>query len=318
LPATDPDGAAGAVLPAGAHGLRGLARGSSFHRLSPGVRGLLWMAAAGAQYSVLNALLRGLSMRSDPFQMLGLVYACTLPVLLPFVLREGLARLRPTDVRGLVLRGAVHWVGMCLWMVAVTRITLAETTAIGFTSPLFIVVGAAIFFKEPLHGDRTLATIVGFLGVLVIVLPRFTGVGSAYALLMLASAAVFASSFLLSKRLTRIERPAVIVVWQSLTVTAFSVPLALVNWEAPSAATWGVIIGCAVLTTVGNYCLTRAFSAADISASQPAKFLDLVWASILGWLFFGDRPEVATLAGGAIILASTLWVARREAARSGG
>jgi drug/metabolite transporter (DMT)-like permease len=276
------------------------------------------MAAAGAQYSLLNALLRGLSLRSDPFQMLGLVYAGTLLVLLPFVLRGGVSRLRPKDVRGLVLRGAVHWVGMCLWMVAVTRITLAETTAMGFTSPLFIVLGAALFFKEPLHGDRTLATIIGFLGVLVIVMPRFTGTGSAHALLMLASAAVFASSFLLSKRLTRIERPSVIVVWQSLIVTAFSIPLALVHWEPPTAATWGIVLACAVLTTVGNYCLTRAFGAADISASQPAKFLDLVWACLLGWLLFGDRPEVATLAGGAIILASTLWVARREAARTGG
>jgi drug/metabolite transporter (DMT)-like permease len=273
------------------------------------------MAASGALYSILNALLKGLSLHTNPFQTLGLVYGSTLVVMLPFVARAGYARLRPNDVRGLVVRGAVHWFGMCLWLVAVAKITLAEATAIGFTTPLFILVGAAVFFKEPLRGDRTLATMAGFAGVLIIVAPRLTGVGSASALLMLASAAVFAGSFLLSKRLTRIERPSVIVLWQSLAVTAFSVPLALANWTAPSASTWAIVLASGVLATIGNYCLTRAFSVADISASQPAKFVDLVWACLLGWLFFSDRPQLATLAGGAVILASTLWVARREAAR---
>jgi len=287
------------------------------HRsLGPGVRGLLWMAASGALYSLLNALLRGLSLHNDPFQTLGLVYAATLVFLLPLAFRSGLSRLRPTEVRGLVVRGAVHWVGMCLWLIAVARITLAETTAIGFTTPLFVILGAALFFKEPLRGDRSLATLTGFMGVLVIVMPRLTGVGSGGALLMLGSAAVFAVSFLLSKRLTRVERPSVIVLWQSLTVTAFSVPLAVANWKTPSPSVWGVVLACGFLAAVGNYCLTRAFSVADISASQPAKFLDLVWACILGWLLFGDRPQATTLVGGAIILGSTLWVARREALRT--
>jgi drug/metabolite transporter (DMT)-like permease len=273
------------------------------------------MAAAGATYSLLNALLRSMSLGMNPFQILTLVYASTLLPILPLLLRRGAGRFRPHDLRGLLLRGAVHWLGMCIWLLAVARITLAETTAIGFTTPLFIMAGAALLLKEPLRWDRSLATLTGFCGVLVIVVPRLTQVSSAYALLMLGSAAVFATSFLLSKRLTRIERPSVIVVWQSLTVTLFSIPLAMANWQSPSAAAWLTAALCGLLTIVGNYCLTRAFSVADISASQPAKFLDLVWACVLGWLMFGDRPQVSTLLGGLIIFASTLWVARREASR---
>ena len=70
-----------------------------------------------------------------------------------------------------------------------------------------------------------------------------------------------------------------------------------------------------VLGSAGHYCLTRSFSIADISATQSAKFLDLVWASLLGWLVFADVPSQTTLVGGVVICASTLWIARREAVR---
>ena len=233
--------------------------------------------------------------------------------MLPVVLRAGRAPWRPRSLPGLVVRGAVHWVGMCLWMLAVTHITLAETTAINFTTPLFVTLGAALLLKEKFRWERGVATIAGFFGVLAVVGPRLEGAGGSHALMMLLASAVFAGSFLLSKRLTRVESPWVIVVWQSLVVTFFSIPLAAFHWQSPSSEAWIAAVVAAVFTVTGNYCLTRAFSVADISASQPAKFLDLVWASILGWLIFGDRVEATTVAGGMIILVATIWVARREA-----
>ena len=67
-----------------------------------------------------------------------------------------------------------------------------------------------------------------------------------------------------------------------------------------------------VLGSAGHYCLTRSFAAADISATQSAKFLDLVWSALMGWLLFADLPSQSTLAGGLVICAATIWVARRE------
>jgi drug/metabolite transporter (DMT)-like permease len=276
---------------------------------------LLWMAASGALFSLLNALLRSLSLRISPFQTLALVYGSTLVMMLPLVLRGGATHLRPRRLAGLLVRGAVHWLGMCLWMVAVTAITLAETTAIGFTTPLFIMGGAALLLKEPFHWERGVATAVGFAGVLVVAGPRLTSVGGGHSLLMLGSAVVFAASFLLSKRLTRHDDPFVIVLWQSIAVTLLSLPLAWWYWRTPATGDLWIAALCGLLAAVGNYCLTRAFATADISSSQPAKFLDLVWASILGWLVFGDRLEQSTLAGGLMILLATIWVARRETGR---
>jgi uncharacterized membrane protein len=126
---------------------------------------------------------------------------------------------------------------------------------------------------------------------------------------------VFAASFLITKHLTRTEKPGVIVMWQSITVTLFSLPLALMNWQAPTLFQWGGFMVAGVLGTIGHYSLTKAFSVADISATQSLRFLDLVWASLLGWLVFGDFPSQWTWLGAAVILVSTVWIARREGRR---
>jgi drug/metabolite transporter (DMT)-like permease len=189
-------------------------------------------------------------------------------------------------------------------------------TAIGFTGPIFIMLGAAWFLGEPMRRDRWIAATIGFAGVLVVVIPKLSGAGGWYNLVMLASSPVFAASFLITKHLTRTEKPGVIVLWQSITVTLFSLPLALLHWQQPTWWQWAGFMVTGVLGTVGHYCMARAFSVADISATQPLRFLDLVWATLLGWLVFSDLPSQWTVLGAVVILASTLWIARREGRRS--
>jgi drug/metabolite transporter (DMT)-like permease len=195
------------------------------------------------------------------------------------------------------------------------QIPLADMTAIGFTGPIFIMLGAAWFLGEPMRKDRWIAAGIGFTGVLVVVLPKLAGTGGWYNLVMLASSPIFAASFLITKHLTRTESPGVIVMWQSITVTLFSLPLALMHWQAPTLWQWVSFMVTGVLGTMGHYSLTRAFSIADISATPSLRFLDLVWASLLGWLVFGDVPSQWTWLGALVILVSTVWIARREGRR---
>lgn len=281
-------------------------------RLDATVRGLLWSASAGLLFVFLNMLMRGLALQLDPFQTQFLRYVAGCVVLAPLVLRAGLAAYRPRHIGGQFARGAVHTFGLCLWFIAIPHITLADTTAIGFTGPIFIMLGAWLVFREPMRWERWVASAIGFGGVLIVVAPKLTGTGGLYNLVMLASAPVFAASFLITKSLTRYERPTVIVVWQSITVALCSLPLALLNWQWPSAAQWLTFGVCGMLGSAGHYCLTRSYSVADISATQSVKFLDLVWATLLGWLVFSDQPSQSTLIGGVVICAATIWIARRE------
>lgn len=287
--------------------------------LPPTVRGLMWAAGSGALFCVLNATMRGLAQQLHPMQTQFLRYLFGVLVMLPLVWRAGWRAYRPQNLGGQFARGAVHTVGLMLWFVALTHIPLADTTAIGFTGPLFIMIGAWLFLKEPMRWERWLATAIGFGGVLLVVGPKLSGTGGAaghYHLLMLASAPVFAASFLLTKVLTRTEKAGVIVAWQAISVTLFSLPMALWVWQMPSTAQWLGFAVCGFLGSAAHYCLTRSFSVADISSTQSVKFLDLIWSSALGWFMFADVPTQTTLLGGVVISAATLWVARREHTRS--
>ena len=278
-------------------------------------RGMLWMVLGGLCFSVLNTLARALSQQLDVYQAQFLRYLMGLVVMLPLVWHHGWQAYRPVNIVGQFWRGAVHTLGLILWFTALPRIPLADMTAIGFTGPIFIMLGAAWFLGEPMRRDRWVAALIGFGGVLVVVLPKMTGQGGWYNLIMLASSPVFAASFLITKALTRYEKPGVIVLWQAITVTVLSLPLALPHWQDPTGIQWAGFVLTGVLGSLGHYCLTRAFHTADISATQSLRFLDLVWASLLGWLVFADVPSASTWAGALVILLATVWIARRESRR---
>jgi drug/metabolite transporter (DMT)-like permease len=180
--------------------------------------------------------------------------------------------------------------------------------------------GAAIFLKERMVAARWVAALVGFAGVLIVVSPavlRDGAGGTPWALVLLAAAPLFAASSLITKALTRRDTPNVIVLWQAVMVALFTLPFALWHWEWPTATQWGWFVVSGVLGSAGHICLTRAFALADVSVTQPIKFLELIWAVLLGIAIWGERPGLATLIGGAVIFASTTWIARREARRGG-
>ena len=276
---------------------------------------MVWMVLGGFLFSLLNTIARDLTLHLDVYQSQFLRYLFGLFVILPWVWREGWRAYMPVNMAGQFWRGGVHTLGLVLWFTALPKISLADMTAIGFTGPIFIMLGAAWFLGEPMRKDRWIAAIIGFAGVMVVVLPKMSGDGGWYNLVMLASAPVFAASFLITKALTRYEKPGVIVLWQAITVTVLSLPMALPNWQMPTPMQWLGFAATGVLGTLAHYCLTRAFALADISATQSLRFLDLVWASLLGWLVFGDVPSQSTWLGAFVILWATVWIARREGRR---
>nr|WP_269769489.1 DMT family transporter [Roseomonas rubea] len=272
------------------------------------------MALAGLLFCVLNTIARSLAQDLDPFQTQFLRYLAGFVVLLPLMVRTGLAAWRPHDLKGQGWRGLVHTAGLLMWFWALPHVPLADMTAIGFTGPIFIMAGAVLFLGEPMVRARWVAAGIGFVGVGIVVAPQFTGTaGGTWTLVMLASAPLFAASFLITKALTRRDRPEVIVAWQAITVSVFTLPFALAGWTSPTAAQWGWFLLTGLLGSAGHWCLTEAFRLADMSATQPVKFIDMVWASFLGWVVFAEVPATTTFAGAAVIFAATTWIARREA-----
>src|SRR3546814_1191423 len=145
-----------------------------------------------------------------------------------------------------------------LWFYAMSRIPLAEVTAIGFTNPVFATVGAAIFLGETLRLPRITAVVVGLFGALLIVRPGFAEVDPG-AVAMLIAAPIFAASDLIAKVLTRRESGPAVVAYLSLFGTAVTGGPALMVWRAPTAEEWMVTIAIAGLATLGHLALIQGF-----------------------------------------------------------
>lgn len=284
-----------------------------FNALSPAHRSMLWAAAAGLLFTGLNVIARSMTLVMHPLEAQFLRYVFGLLVMVPFVMRSGLRHYVPKSVSGQFWRGAVHTLGLVLWFLALPHLPMADTTAIGFTTPIFIMIGASLLLGERMRWERWVAATIGFVGVLIVVGPRLAGTGGWWTLVMLMSSPVFAVSFMMTKVLTRHDTPEVIVVWQGIAVSLLSLPLALIYWTAPTPTQWAWFVLVGMLGTAGHYCLTHALSAGDVSTTQSLKFLDLVWASLFGYVIFSDAPSSATILGGVVILMATVWVARLEA-----
>jgi drug/metabolite transporter (DMT)-like permease len=281
--------------------------------LTPNVRGMLWICLSGIIFCVLNAATRGIALDLGPFETQFLRYIGTILVMVPFVARVGFAAYSPNGLAGQAWRGIIHTTGLLLWFMALPMIPLADVTAIGFTTPIFVMIGAVLVFREKMVWARWVSAAVGLLGVVVVLAPKMSGDGGFYNLLMLASSPLFACSFLITKALTKRDRPEVIVVWQAISIATFTLPFALWQWHWPSVGQCFWMLGCGVLGTSGQYFMTRGVHVAEVSATQPVTFLNLIWSTVIGYLAFAEVPGVTTIIGGTVIFMATTWIARREA-----
>lgn len=211
-----------------------------------------------------------------------------------------------------VARGLVHGFGVILWFYAMARIPIAEVTALGYISPVFVAIGAAVFFGEKLHVRRIAAIAVALGGALIILRPGFHEI-SAGQLAQLCAAPLFASSFLLTKRLTETESPLVIVVMLSIFCTLVLAPGAIANWVTPQPSEVFWLAMTAILATMGHYTMTRAFATAPLTVTQPVGILQLVWAALLGIIAFNEPVDPFVLAGGGVIVAAVTFISHREA-----
>ncbi len=283
---------------------------------TPTLRGMAWLALSGLIFSGMNVWMKAMSEDLDPWVVGCLRYSFGFLVLTPLLWQAG-PRACMTKAPMLQLyRGGLHSIGMLLWFAALPSVSMAELTAIGFTGPIFICLGAVLFLGERMTAPRIAGVAAGFVGVLIVVQPWSQSGFSTVTignLLLLAAAPMFSGSFLVAKVLTRYDRPEVVVLWQHLTVGLMLAPFAVIWWTPPSLLQWGSLLVCGFLGSAGHYCMTRAFRTADISSIQAVSFLNLVWASIGGFIVFSSIPGIWTLAGAAVIFASTILLARHEA-----
>ena len=269
------------------------------------------MLLTGVLFVGVTGLVRYLGSNLPAVEAAFIRYAFGVLLMLPWLLRNVSVRRAPRRLGLYVLRGAVHGAGVILWFFAMARIPIAEVTAIGFTAPLFTTIGAAIFLGERLRARRIIAVVLGFIGTLIILRPGVEAIAPG-ALAQLLAAPLFACSFIVAKKLTASEPGTAIVGWLSIFVTICLLPPALWVWQTPSAHEVMLLALTAVCASAGHYTLTRAMRLSELTMLQPFSFLQLVWASMLGWVAFSEAPDPWTWAGGAVIVGAATYITHRE------
>lgn len=276
------------------------------------LRAIAWMILTGILFVAVTATVKhgaqGLPAAESAFlrYVLGLVFL--LPMLKP--LRD--ARLTTRQKRLFWIRGFGHSLAIILWFHAMTRITIAEVTAMNYMTPIYITIGAALFLGERLASRRLFAIAAGFLGALLILRPGFRELTDGH-FAMIGAAIFFAVSYLTAKRLADEVSAVVVVAMLSITVTVCLFPFAAVVWQTPTTMQvfWMFVV--AALATAGHYTMTLAFADAPVSVTQPVVFLQLVWSVLTGAIFFAEPADGWVILGGAVIVAATTFIAIREA-----
>lgn len=285
---------------------------SRFNAIPANVQGMIWIALSGLVFSCFMAIVRYVGATLDPIQTGFLRYAFALFFMAPFFLK-----LRPSDLRGAklpmhALRGFLHGSGVLLWFYAMSRMPLAEVTAMGFTAPVYTTLLAALFLGEAIRLRRMVAIVIGLFGALVIIRPGFEVVDPG-AIAMLLAAPIFACADIVAKKLTMTETGAAVVAYLSVFVTIFTLIPALYVWRTPTVEELALVFVTAGLATLGHLLMTQGFKVAEMSAIQPIKFVQLVWSALIGLAVFGEVPEIFTWIGAAIIVGSISYIAHREA-----
>ncbi len=278
------------------------------------LEGVLWMLASGLSFVGVQGIVRALGTDLPAAQSAFLRYFFGLLMVLPFLpgmLRQGL----PAGTAKLFLgRGVVHTVAVVLWFYAMARIPVAQVTAIGYLSPVILMVAGAVLLGEGLSRARIAAVAVALCGALVVLRPGVQALQLGH-LSQIAAAMGFAVSYIFAKKLSERAPATLVVAMMTLSVTIGLAPLAAMDWKPFSLSQAGWLAVVAGLATMGHYLMTRAFKVAPMAVTQPVTFLQLVWATALGALVFAEPVDGYVLLGGGMIIAAisaVTWLERRR------
>lgn len=283
------------------------------------LRGILMMCLAVACFSSLNASAKWLGNDFSMSQVVWVRYlGSTAIMLILFMPKHGLRLFRPRHPWLQTLRGVLLFGSSALYFQGLSHLSLATGATISMTSPLLITALSVPFLAESVGPRRWAAVCAGFIGALIVIRPGM-GDTSLYILFFVGSTLCSTFYALMTRKYAGEERPEVSATIATLVGTVAGAPMALMTWETPveplPIALFAVI---GIFAGLGHYLFTVAFQHGPAAVISPFSYLQLIGAAIFGLILFGDFPDQWTWIGGAIIMASGLYIAHRERIRSRG
>ncbi len=279
------------------------------------LRGILFMLAAVVAFSLMDVCLKLLSPHYPAMQVAALRGLTSLPlVLLWIALSGGFRQVLTRRWRLHLLRGVLSVAMLSSFAFGLRNLPLAEAYSIFFVAPLLVTVLAVPLLGEHVGWRRGLAIVVGLLGVLLVLRPdpeRMISLGSVAVLL---AAIAYALSAISVRVLGRTDSTQSMVFWMIVLLSLFAVAASWHEWISIQRVHWPILIALAVSGALGQYAITEAFKSCDASVVAPLDYTALVWGVGFDWLIWNVAPDKTMLVGASIIVASGLYLIRRERA----
>jgi len=233
-------------------------------------------------------------------------------VIIPFIMRTGFSALR-TKRPGLhIFRGINSSIILAMAYYALTHLPIAQVTSVSFSRPLFLLVLAVLILHEKVHIHRAVATVIGFVGVLIIVRPNMDMEPAMMA--ALGNAMLMAVGIIVLKILSKGDRTETMIFYATfIQSTVLAIP-AIIYWQTPTWEQLALLACIGASGTLMQSFMVRAYRAAEASALAPFDYSRLILASLVGYFFFGEIVDSLTWVGAGLLIAATFYIAQRERA----
>ena len=232
-------------------------------------------------------------------------------IIIPYILKTKFKVFNTSNLKIHILRSALNLPAMLLGFAALAILPLEKITAIHFVVPLLVTILAVIFLKEKIYLYRSLALIIGFLGVLIILRPGIVDI-SIGIYMALTSSLIWSVVIILTKKVSKYDSAITILSHQYLYMSLFSLPLVIYFWDQPNLKTIIFILCAAMSGTILHIALNHAYKLVDVSMTQPYSFLGLVVSSVIGYFVFSDKPDLYTWLGASVIFCGVILISYRE------
>ena len=273
------------------------------------------MLGATLMLASMHGLVRLLSSDMHPFMIVFFRNLFGLVAVMPLLLRAGIGSLKTQHPKLHLIRAGVGVVAMLGWFYALSKVPIANATALSFSTTIFATVSAWLFLGEQLRWRRSAAIVVGLIGVYVVLRPSAEGF-NIYALLVLLTSIAWGLSLTIVKHLSKTETPTSIVSWMGITLVILSFWPALTVWQTPTTEQllWLFLVG--ALATAGHLLMTTSIQMADTSLIMSVDFTRLIWTALIGAYFFNEVLDAWTFVGASIIFLAGWYIVFRESRMS--
>ena len=262
--------------------------------------------AAGMSLSI-----RGLDGEILTFQIVFVRCVIGLALTLAFSARNSSIEIRTRQWKWMVVRSFMTMGALFCGFYAISVLPLTTATVLFFTAPLYVTILAVPFFGETVGRRRGMATLVGFIGTVVVLRPGIDGFDPNM-LFAIASSMLFAGVLLMGKRLSRTDTISTMMFYAMVIAGLGSMPLALAQWQTPLWQEWVLLVAISGFGTLRGFSDTKGYATGEASVMAPFQYSRIVMVAVAAYVFFDEVPDLPTIIGAMIIIASSLYIAQRE------